>query len=160
MQIRKNSVVTFHYTLTDDKGTQLDSSSGKDPLAYLHGAGNIIPGLERELEGKSRGDALKVEIAAADGYGEIQQYLIQEVPRSAFDGIEEVAVGMQFQADSDRGPVTVTVTAMNDDTITVDGNHPLAGKTLHFQVSIESVRTATSEELAHGHVHGPGGHHH
>ena len=161
MSIQENSVVSFHYTLTDDDGNTIDSSEGKEPLAYLHGAGNIIPGLEKELEGKVVGDSMKVTVAAADGYGEVMQEMIQEVPRSAFQGIESVEVGMQFEAQTQGGgAVPVTVTAVTEETVTVDGNHPLAGKTLHFDVSIEEVRDASPEELDHGHVHGPGGHHH
>lgn len=161
MTIKENSIVSFHYTLTDDSGTQIDSSAGKEPLAYLHGAGNIIPGLEKELEGKSVGDTMKVSIPAAEGYGEVQEQMIQQVPRTAFQGIEEIAVGMQFEAQTEQGTgIPVTVTAVTDETVTVDGNHPLAGKTLHFDVSIEDIREASEDELAHGHAHGSGGHEH
>ena len=161
MTIQQNSVVSFHYTLTDDQGNTLDSSAGKEPLAYLHGAGNIIPGLEKELEGKVAGDKLQVNVAAAEGYGEVRAEMIQEVPRSAFQGVDEIQVGMQFEAQTEQGgAVPVTVTAVTDDTVTVDGNHPLAGKALNFDVEITEVRDASAEELDHGHVHGPGGHQH
>ena len=161
MKIQKNSAVSFHYSLTDDHGSSIDSSEGKEPLAYLHGADNIIPGLEKALEGKSAGDSLTVAVAAAEGYGEVQKELIQEVPSSAFQGVDSIEVGMQFEAQTGQGgTVPVTVTAVTEDTVTVDGNHPLAGKNLNFDVSIEEVRDATEEELEHGHVHGPGGHHH
>jgi FKBP-type peptidyl-prolyl cis-trans isomerase SlyD len=161
MSIKDNSAVSFHYSLTDDEGQQLDSSAGKEPLAYLHGAGNIIPGLENALTGKAVGDSMTVAVSAAEGYGEVQQELIQDVPRTSFQGIEQIEVGMQFEAQTGQGgTVPVTVTAVTDETVTVDGNHPLAGKNLNFDVSIEAVRDATAEELEHGHVHGPGGHHH
>ncbi|MGC3981112.1 MAG: peptidylprolyl isomerase [Steroidobacteraceae bacterium] len=160
MQIAKNTAVQIHYTLKNDAGEVLDSSEGSEPLAYLQGNGNLIPGLEKALEGKSAGDAVNVSIPPAEGYGVHDASLIQEVPRSAFEGIPKVEVGMQFHADSNHGPRTVTVTKVAADTITVDGNHPLADQTLHFAVKIIEVRAATKEELSHGHVHGPGGHHH
>ncbi|MDB2550196.1 peptidylprolyl isomerase [Porticoccaceae bacterium] len=161
MSIKDNSAVSFHYSLTDDEGQQLDSSAGKEPLAYLHGAGNIIPGLENALTGKAVGDSMTVAVSAAEGYGEVQQELIQDVPRTSFQGVEQIEVGMQFEAQTGQGgSVPVTVTAVTDETVTVDGNHPLAGKNLNFDVSIEAVRDATAEELEHGHVHGPGGHEH
>mgnify|MGYP002630863495 FL=1 len=161
MSIKDNSAVSFHYSLADDEGQQLDSSAGKEPLAYLHGAGNIIPGLENALAGKAVGDSMTVAVSAAEGYGEVQQELIQDVPRTSFQGVEQIEVGMQFEAQTGQGgTVPVTVTAVTDETVTVDGNHPLAGKNLNFDVSIEAVRDATAEELEHGHVHGPGGHEH
>lgn len=160
MQVAKNAVVNIHYTLTNDAGTVLDSSAGGDPLAYLHGNGNLIPGLEKALEGRSAGDKLSVSIAPTEGYGQRDENLVQNVPRSAFAGVDNLAVGMQFQADSNYGPRTVVVTAIQGDTVTVDGNHPLADQTLNFEVEVTDVRTATAEELTHGHVHGPGGHHH
>lgn len=161
MTIKENSAVSFHYTLTDADGQQLDSSAGKEPLAYLHGAGNIIPGLENALTGKAVGDSMVVAVSAAEGYGEVQKELIQEVPRSAFQGVDTIEVGMQFEAQTGQGGnVPVTVTAVTEEVVTVDGNHPLAGKNLNFDVSIEDVRDATEEELANGHVHGPGGHEH
>ena len=161
MTIKENSAVSFHYTLTDDDGQQLDSSAGKEPLAYLHGAGNIIPGLENALTGKAVGDSMSVAVSAAEGYGEVQNELIQDVPRTSFQGVDEIEVGMQFEAQTGQGgTVPVTVTAVSDETVTVDGNHPLAGKNLNFDVSIEAVRDATEEELEHGHVVAHGGHEH
>ena len=160
MQIVQDSVVSIHYTLTSDAGEVIDSSSGNDPLVYLQGHGNLISGLERELAGKQAGDKLNVRIAPADAYGELDDALIQEVPRAAFGGAPEIQVGMQFQAQSNHGPHTVTITKIVGDAITVDGNHPLAGQHLNFAVEIADVRAATQEELSHGHVHGPGGHHH
>lgn len=160
MQISKDAVVHIHYTLKNDAGEVLDSSEGAEPLAYMHGNGNLIAGLEKALEGKQSGDSLQVSIPPAEGYGVRDASLIQEVPRSAFGGISKVEVGMQFQAESNYGPRTVTVTQVTGDTVTVDGNHPLADETLHFNVQIVEVRAASEEELEHGHVHGAGGHHH
>lgn len=157
MQIAQNSVVAFHYTLTNNEGEVLDSSEGRDPLTYLHGAGNIIPGLEKELEGRVGGDKLQVTVQPAEGYGEIQPALVQEVPRDSFEGVDSVQPGMQFQAQTQGGPLLVTVTQVGGDTVTVDGNHPLAGKTLNFDVEIATVREASQEEVEHGHVHGEGG---
>ena len=160
MNITENAVVHFHYTLTDEEGVQLDSSADDAPLAYIHGHKNIIPGLEQAMEGQTEGDAMKVTVPAADAYGEYQDHLVQQVPREAFQGIDEVNPGMRFEAQTPSGPVSVVVTEANDETVTVDGNHPLAGKDLTFDVKIETVREASEEELAHGHVHGAGGHEH
>ncbi len=160
MQISENSVVSFHYTLTDSTGKVIDSSQGNEPLTYLHGVGQIVPGLENALLGKVAGDTLDVEVAAEDGYGERHDFMVQQVPREAFQGVDEIEAGMQFQAQTPQGGMTVTVTAVDETTVTVDGNHPLAGETLFFAVEIVSVRDATEEEMAHGHVHGEGGHHH
>jgi FKBP-type peptidyl-prolyl cis-trans isomerase SlyD len=156
MQITKDKVASIHYTLTDNTGNVLDSSEGRDPLHYLHGAGNLIIGMEEGLEGKTKGDKLNLKIAPAKAYGEKDDTLIQKVPRSAFGG-QEVKVGMQFSTN--QGGV-VTVTHVGLENITVDANHPLAGVELNFVVEIMDVRNATAEEISHGHVHGPGGHHH
>ncbi|MEY3372250.1 MAG: hypothetical protein RLZZ537_718 [Pseudomonadota bacterium] len=160
MQISENSVVSFHYTLTDKDGQVIDSSAGHAPLTYLHGVGQIVPGLENTLVGKQAGDKLDVEVVAAEGYGEHHDFMVQQVPREAFQGVDDIEPGMQFQAQTPQGGMTVTVTAVDETTVTVDGNHPLAGKNLFFAVEIVSVRDATDEEKAHGHVHGEGGHHH
>ena len=160
MQICENSVVSFHYTLTDKSGKVIDSSLGNEPLTYLHGVGQIVPGLENALLGKATGDTLDVEVAAEEGYGEHHDFMVQQVPREAFQGVDDIETGMQFQAQTPQGAMTVTVTAVDDTTVTVDGNHPLAGQALFFAVEIVSVREASEEEMAHGHVHGEGGHHH
>lgn len=160
MQIDTNSVVSFHYELTNDAGEVLDASAPNNPLTYLHGAGNIIRGLETQLAGKSAGSELKVTVQPEDGYGLHREDLVQEVPRKAFPEPDKLEPGMQFSAQSDRGTLPVVITKVTTDSVTVDGNHPLAGKVLHFAVRIADVREASSEELAHGHVHGPGGHHH
>jgi FKBP-type peptidyl-prolyl cis-trans isomerase SlyD len=161
MEIAEQRAVLMHYTLTNDSGEVLDSSSGGEPLAYLHGMGNIIPGLEKALVGKKAGDKLQVKVAPAEGYGERDERLIQQVPRRAFQGIKDIKPGMSFHAQGSGGaPMQVTVTRVVGDMVTVDGNHPLAGVALNFDVEIVEVRAATAEEMSHGHVHGPGGHHH
>lgn len=160
MQVAKDKVVAIDYTLTDDEGTVLDTSQGREPLVYLHGAGNIIPGLEKALEGKQAGDQMDVHVAAADAYGERNPELSQDVPKDMFQGVDNIEAGMRFQAQTSAGVQVVTVTKVEDDTVTVDGNHPLAGKPLNFDVKVVDVRDASSEELEHGHVHGAGGHEH
>jgi FKBP-type peptidyl-prolyl cis-trans isomerase SlyD len=160
MQAGDNTVVLIHYTLTSDTGETLDSSEGREPLGYLHGFGNIIPGLENALTGKQAGDKLKVSIKPEEAYGVREDALVQVVPRSAFGGAQDLEVGMQFQAQTPEGVRVVTVVDVAGDDITLDGNHPLAGETLHFDVEVTLVRAATQEELTHGHVHGEGGHHH
>ena len=160
MEIASNRVVLIHYTLTNDAGETLDSSAGRDPLAYLHGKGNLIPGLEAELLGHVAGDRMNVRIKPADGYGEVDPNLVHDIPRSAFRDVSGIQVGMRFQTQGPRGPQVVVVTEVSDATIRVDANHPLAGQHLNFAVEITEVRAASDEELAHGHVHGAGGHHH
>ncbi len=160
MSIGQDQVVSIHYVLRDDAGEVIDRSAEGEPLAYLHGRGQLIPGLERELTGRLAGDRLEVKIAPAEGYGEYDRALVQRVPRRALKGIGNVRVGMRLQTQTPHGPQAVTVTQLSGDMVTLDGNHPLAGKNLHFQVEVAAVRDATAEELAHGHVHGPGGHHH
>jgi FKBP-type peptidyl-prolyl cis-trans isomerase SlyD len=160
MIITQDQVVSIHYTLKDEAGGIIDRSTEGEPLTYLHGHGNLIPGLERELTGKSTGDRLEVRIAPADGYGDYDRRLLQRVPRRSLKGIASVQVGMQLHAQTPQGTRAVTVTQLSGDMVTLDGNHPLAGKTLHFQVEVAAVRAATAEELSHGHVHGPGGDHH
>ena len=160
MSIETNHVVSIHYTLKGDAGEVIDSSAGGEPLAYLHGHGNLVPGLERELTGRNAGDRLQVKIPPADGYGEYDPQLVQRVPRRALKGVGNVRVGMRLHAQTEHGPKPVTVTQITGDMVTLDGNHPLAGKTLNFDVEIAAVRAATEEELSHGHVHGAGGHHH
>lgn len=160
MTIKSDSVVSIHYTLKDDGGEVIDSSESGEPLTYLHGHGQLIAGLERQLEGLSAGDKLNVTIKPADGYGEYDKSLVQQVPRRTLKGIANVKVGMQLRTQAGHNVRTVTVTRIAGDMVTLDGNHPLAGKNLNFDVEVAEVRDATSEELAHGHVHGPGGHHH
>lgn len=160
MNISENCVASFHYTLTDKEGKVIDSSEGRDPLAYLHGANNIIPGLEKELEGKAAGDKLKVEVPASEAYGERNDAMMQELPANMFTGVDKVEVGMEFHAQTENGTQVVSVAAVDGDTITVDANHPLAGVDLNFDVEVTDVREATDEEKEHGHAHGAGGHEH
>ena len=158
MTISDKQVVEFNYTLTNAAGEVLDASKG-EPLGYLQGAGNIIPGLEAEMLGKAVGDSFKAEIQPEDGYGPVYPEMVQEVPREAFQGVDSIEAGMQFQAETDGGPRSVVVTAVTDTTVTVDGNHPLAGEVLTFDVEVMTVREATEQELEHGHIH-DGGHDH
>lgn len=160
MKVENDKVVSIHYKLTNSEGNVLDSSEGREPLAYIQGKQNIIPGLENALAGKEAGEKLNVTVPPAEAYGEKSLELIQEIPREAFGEVEELQPGMQFQMQSPNGPVIITVTNVGEDKVVVDGNHPLAGETLTFDVEITDVRDATEEELAHGHVHGEGGHHH
>lgn len=152
-------VYSFHYTLKDANGAVLETSVGDEPLSYLEGVGQIIPGLEQAIHGMKKGDKKSVMVKAADAYGERELDLIVQVPRSQIPK-PDVAVGDKFYADSGNGYTqVVVVTAVSDTHVTVDGNHPLAGQDLYFDVEITDVRDATAEEIAHGHAHGPGGHH-
>jgi FKBP-type peptidyl-prolyl cis-trans isomerase SlyD len=155
MKVEEHAVVLIHYVLTNDDKEVLDSSEGQDPLAYLHGTGHLIPGLEAQLLGKAAGDKLDVTVQPDDGYGEFNEELVQTVPRTAFEGVETIEPGMQFQTANEDGSdgQTITVVSAEDDEVTIDGNHPLAGVTLHFAVDIIEVREASAEELEHGHVH-------
>src|SRR5690606_30724137 len=139
---------------TDGTGKVLDSSDGQEPLSYLHGAGNIIPGLERALVGKSVGDKLNVAVPAAEAYGERDASMVQELPSSMFSGVDQIEVGMEFHAETEHGLQVVTVVAVEEGQVTIDGNHPLAGVDLNFDVEVTEVREATEEEVAHGHAHG------
>ncbi|MGE3599975.1 MAG: peptidylprolyl isomerase [Dehalococcoidia bacterium] len=160
MQIERDRVVLIHYTLKNDGGEVLESSRGAAPIAYLHGYGNLVPGLEKALAGKRTGDTLAVSVSPEDGYGVRNPALVQVVAKSALKLDVEPEVGMQLRARGPRGPQLLTVSQVGRDTLTLDGNHPMAGKTLHFDVEVADVRKATREELSHGHVHGPGGHQH
>ena len=159
MQVADDLAVFFHYTLTDSAGEVIDSSDGSDPLGYIHGTGGIIPGLQAEMAGKSAGDKFNCVIAPADAYGERNDEMIQKVPKEMFrDAPPEP--GMQFQTQPPAGPHIFTVVDVSDTEVTVDGNHALAGETLNFAIEITEIREATAEEKDHGHIHGPGGHHH
>ncbi|MCY0964136.1 peptidylprolyl isomerase [Parathalassolituus penaei] len=161
MTITQKKVVSIHYKVVDAaSGETIDSSEGGAPMTYLHGAQNIIPGLEAALEGKTVGDEFEVTVEAADAYGEYSEDRVQKVPREAFTGVDVIEPGMTFTANTAQGPISLIVTEVEEEMITVDANHPLAGKNLTFSVSVHSVRDASDEEMSHGHVHGEGGHHH
>jgi FKBP-type peptidyl-prolyl cis-trans isomerase SlyD len=158
MQVENRKAVTINYTLKDEAGEVLDTSEGRDPLTYLHGVGNIVPGLEKALEGKQVGESLTVTVAPEEGYGPRDDRQIRNIPvRKLPEG--KIEVGSRFRIQTDQGYLVATVTALRGDYATVDANHPLAGKTLHFAVTVVGIRDATEEELTHGHIHGPGGHH-
>jgi FKBP-type peptidyl-prolyl cis-trans isomerase SlyD len=159
VEITADRVVIIHYTLKNDSGSIIDSSAGSEPLAYIQGHGNLVAGLEKALEGKQDGTTLAVVIPPAEGYGERDESLIQRVPKRSLQGSGQIKKGMQFQARTEDGMRLFTVTAVVGDMVTLDGNHPLADQTLHFDVEVVGVREATTEELEHGHVHGAGGHH-
>jgi FKBP-type peptidyl-prolyl cis-trans isomerase SlyD len=160
MQIADRTVAYIQYTLTNTTGEVIDASPADQPLPYLHGAGNIVPGLEKALEGRNAGDRFDVVVAPEDGYGPRHPQLIHVVPRAAFQGVDNIEPGMQFETRGGQGPMLVTVTAVDAENVTVDANHPMAGATLHFAIEVVEVREASAEELSHGHVHGAGGHHH
>ncbi|HKJ50785.1 MAG TPA: peptidylprolyl isomerase [Gammaproteobacteria bacterium] len=161
MTIAQHKVVTIHYKVSDSESDELiDSSENGEPMTYLHGARNIIPGLEQALEGKAEGDQLEVTIPPADAYGERSDDRVQQVPKEAFQGMDKVEPGMAVTAQTEQGQINLVVTEVEDDLVTVDANHPLAGKSLKFKVTVEEVRDASEEEKSHGHVHGPDGHDH
>ncbi|MGL4766483.1 MAG: FKBP-type peptidyl-prolyl cis-trans isomerase [Formosimonas sp.] len=160
MTIKQNSVVHIHYTLTNDAGDVLDSSAGKEPLMYMHGHHNLIQGLEDQLLGKAAGDKFDATVEAEDGYGLHHEEAIQQIPMSALANIPNLEVGMQLQASTEQGPVSVRVVELTDEYAVLDGNHPLAGERLHFAVEVVTVRDATPSELEHGHAHSGDGHHH
>lgn len=160
MIVSKNMVVTIDYTLTGEDGAVLDSSKGQEPLAYIHGSGNVIDGLEAALEGKKASDHVSVTVAPADGYGTRDESFVFPIPRAQFAGVDDLAVGMQFALRGEDMERVATVVGLSDSEVTVDANHPLAGMTLHFEVDVVGVREATAEELSHGHAHDGHGHHH
>lgn len=162
MKIEKNKVVGFHYTLTDGENNVIDTSAKREPLTYLHGHHGIIPGLEAELEGKVVNDEFKVSIQPEKAYGAYNNDLVFEVNRSNFTDPESIEVGIQVQGQMAEGepPTLLTVIEVHDDVVVLDGNHPMAGQTLNFDVKVTEIREASAEELDHGHVHGAHGHHH
>ncbi len=154
MQISDKHVVSMNYTLKDDQGTVLDTSENRDPLQFIVGSGMIIPGLEKELHGKEKGEKVSVTVQPKDGYGEYDDTQMIDVSKNQFQEGLEIKTGMQVQAQNPDGQVQIlTIKDVKDDTVTLDANHPLAGQTLHFDVQIDDVREATDEELEHGHVH-------
>lgn len=160
MQISDQRVACIHYILRDAQGQELERSDRSAPLAYLHGTGSLIPGLEKALAGARAGDQIQVSVPPDQAYGVRDESLIQRLPKRAFKGIRNLRVGMHLQTQGPKGPQSVTVTQLSGDMVTIDANHALAGQTLNFEVEVAEVRAATQEEMLHGHVHGPGGHHH
>jgi FKBP-type peptidyl-prolyl cis-trans isomerase SlyD len=160
VQVSSDKVVLIHYTLKDDAGEVVDTSDGGEPLAFIQGHGNLVQGLEKALEGKDKGSKLTVSVPPEEGYGKYDAKLIQRVPKRSMQSAGQIKKGMQFQGRTEDGMRVFTVTALVGDMVTLDGNHPLADKTLHFAVEVVDVRDASAEELEHGHVHGVGGHHH
>jgi FKBP-type peptidyl-prolyl cis-trans isomerase SlyD len=159
--IADGHVVTIHYRLTLDDGSVADQSFGGEPMLYMHGAQNIVPGLERQLAGKKIGDKLDVVVPANEGYGEYDPAAEQTVPKSQFPANVELQVGMAFQTRGrNNQAMTVYVRTLKDDQVTITANHPLAGQRLNFAIEVLDVRRATADEKKHGHAHGPGGHHH
>jgi FKBP-type peptidyl-prolyl cis-trans isomerase SlyD len=153
MQVEKNKVVEIDYTLKDGNGQLLDSSEGKQPLSYIQGVGNLIPGVENALEGKSSGERVQITVPPETGYGVRDDSLVLSVERDKFSQFEDLQEGVRFRMETPDGPMVFTVVKIGDGEVLVDGNHPLAGMTLNFDITIQSVRDATSEELDHGHVH-------
>ena len=153
MKIENNSVVSIHFGVAEVDGNPLDSTENGSPLEYIQGSKYLVPGLESELEGREVGYKFDVKLAAEDAYGPFQEELVQEVPRNLFEGVDEIEVGMSFRAETEQGPRTVEVTAITDETVSIDANHPLAGMTLQFVGEVVGIRVATEEEIAHGHVH-------
>lgn len=149
--------VEIHYTLTNTAGEVIDSSADLDPLPYIHGIEALVPGLEKELAGKSVGDKIIASVSPAEGYGEKNPEMTQAIPRELFEFDGDIEIGMRFEAEAANGVELVTVIGLDEQTITIDANHPLAGETLNFDVEIISIRDATAEELEHGHIHTEGG---
>lgn len=164
MQITKDCVVTFHYRLSDTEGQELESSKGGDPVAYLHGHGNIIKGLEKSLENRESGDVFTASVSPEEGYGPRNENATQRVPIKHLLGdkksLSKLRPGMVVTINTEDGQRQVVVIKAGKFNVDVDTNHPLAGKTLNFDIEVDDVRKATEEELAHGHAHGIGGHHH
>ncbi|RBP78121.1 FKBP-type peptidyl-prolyl cis-trans isomerase SlyD [Shewanella putrefaciens] len=157
MKITQHSAVTIHYRLSDQEGRLLEDSFDSEPMLYLHGTENLIPGLEAALDGKSKGEKLDVTISAEEAYGPYHDGLRQAVPLEAFGDIEDIVPGMRFIAETEMGQRPVQVMEVKDDVVIVDGNHPLAGQSLNFSVEIVDIREASAEEIAHGHIHAQGG---
>jgi FKBP-type peptidyl-prolyl cis-trans isomerase SlyD len=148
MRVEKNKVVSIHYTLRDESGEILDTSRGRDPLNYIHGSGQIIPGLEKALEGKAAGDDLSVVVGPEEGYGNRDESLVYDVPKGRFQAIETIEVGMQFNVGTDQGSLLMRVADVDEENVILDGNHPLADMRLSFDVSVVDIRKATQDELA------------
>lgn len=159
MNIESNKAVTLSYTLKNDEGTILDKADANEPFIYLHGNHGIIPGLEKALEGKAKGDNFTVSIEPAEAYGEYNEEMKQEVPKEMFGDMDDSQLfpGAQFHAETNQGMQVISIAAVGEETVTIDGNHPMAGLNLNFEGTVDDIRDATEEEIAHGHVHAAGG---
>lgn len=153
MQVEKNKVVEIDYTLKDENGDVLDSSEGRQPLSYIQGTGNLIPGVETALEGKGSGERVEITVPPETGYGVRDDSLVLTIEREKFGEVEDLKPGLRFRMDTPDGPMIFTVVKLDETEVLVDGNHPLAGMTLNFDITVQSIREATTEELEHGHVH-------
>ena len=167
MKIAKNLVPSIAYQVRTQDGVLVDEAPVNQPLEYLHGHNNLVEGLEKSLEGKAVGETFEVQVSPEEGYGEYNENMVQRVPKEVFMGVDDLEVGMRFIADTDIGPLPVVITAVEGDEVVVDGNHMLAGQSLLFSVEVVGIREATTEEIAHGHIHsghehgcGCGGHDH
>ena len=160
MKVEDKKVVAIEYTLKNAQGEVLDTNKGEELLYFIQGEGNIVPGLEKQMAGKSSGDSFEALVKAADGYGVYDDEKIRRIPRAQMKHLKGLKEGMSLQMRGPEGVEMLTVTSISDDEVVADGNHPLAGQDLHFQIRIGEIRDATKDELAHGHAHGPGGHHH
>jgi len=155
-----SQVIGFHYTLKNKIGVVLDSSDGRDPLLFLAGRGHILPKLEEQIADMAVGDSRKISLSAEDGYGPVNEELQLTVKRSQFPEEADLKPGVQFQVNNEQGSPVFTIKKIDGEDVHIDGNHPMAGVDLHFDIEITEKRDATAEEIAHGHAHGPGGHHH
>lgn len=156
MQIARNRVVTLDYKMFGEENQVLESSQDDGPLVYMHGIGELPEGLEEELDGKQAGDEVQVTLPPEDAYGDYDASLVQPVPREQFEELDDIQVGMRFEAETEEGPRVVHVIGMEDGNVIVDGNEPYAGRTVRFEVKVLGVRQASDDEIEHGHVHGPG----
>ncbi len=157
MKIEDGKVAMIHYSLKNESGETIDSTQNAQPMGYLHGHNNLMPGLEKALNGKDEGEKFAVSLAPEDAFGPHDDKHVRQIPKDQFDNLDELKVGMHLQVKSPQGSQIVTVKAVTEENVTVDFNHPLAGQTLHFDIEVLEVRDATAEELEHGHIHGQGG---
>ena len=160
LTIQKNSVVSIDYTLKNNEGTVIDTSSGRSPLTYMHGSGALIPGMENALEGKSEGDDFSISIEPTEAYGDHDKNLLHKVDRKELEHLPNLETGMEIEVLADNDPMVMTIVEISDEVVVLDGNHPLAGQTLNFSIQVRNIREASAEEISHGHVHGPDGHDH
>jgi FKBP-type peptidyl-prolyl cis-trans isomerase SlyD len=160
MNISENTVVTIEYSLSDGEGNLLEQSTADENFAYLHGHGQLLEPLEEALEGKEVGDRVQINIDPENGFGQRNEELVITVPRDRFPEDEDITEGMQVEAETEQGHQIFTILGVKDEGVTLDGNHPYAGFPLDFDVTVKDIRTATEEELEHGHAHQEGHHHH